>query len=589
MNRLRPLRILAVGTTLAVAVVTPTAHAAGPSRPTTASLRAAGVHYATEQHACAAPRPGHAACFAIRRVPASKATAGARPYTVTPDVATGPAGGYTPSDIGGAYSFSVAHGAGQTVAIVDAFDDPSVASDLSAFDSQYGLHQETPSTFEVVNQAGAASPLPTSDAGWAGEETLDVQAVRGLCHECRIILVEANSSAITDLAAAANEAAVLGATVISNSYGDPESDPLITPQIAADYNHPRVVLTAAAGEDGWNSWDVANNAVASSDEPNFPASSPTVVAVGGTSLYLNADGSYGGETVWNANGLSDTNGMNASRGLGASGGGCSTVSPATPWQKAVAGWAATGCGNNRLVSDISAVGDPMTGYDVFQTFGATTPGWETLGGTSLSAPVIAAMYADAGGAHGTPYPSLDLYGHVSSDRASLHDVVIGGNGFCDNDSTTHCANASGGNPNTVGEGLLDCAFAATGTTVLSTTGACDASPGYDGPSGVGTPHGVGALTPLSLAVRISDTARSRTRFAFSARVTEPTRGGSKNLVYSWSFGDGAKSSAVAPAHTFHGTGKHRVSLVVTDSFGQTGRGARNVTVKPKHRPKHKHH
>ena len=586
---MRALRILAVGTTLAVGVIAPATTAAGAPQPSTASLRAAGVHYATTQHACAAPRPGHAACFAMRRVPASRGTAGAQPYIVTPDVATGPAGGYTPSDIGSAYDFSIAHGAGQTVAIVDAFDDPTVAPDLAAFDSQYGLHQETPSTFEVVNQFGAGSPLPTSDPGWAGEETLDVQAVRGLCHECKIILVEANSSAITDLAAAANEAAALGATVISNSYGDPESDPLITPEIDADYNHPRVVLTAAAGEEGWDSWDVANSGSPSSNEPNFPATLPTVVAVGGTSLFLNADGSYGGETVWNGNGLSDVNGTNASAGLGATGGGCSTLSLATPWQKAAAGWAATACGNDRLVSDVSAVGDPLTGYDVFQTFGATNPGWETLGGTSLSAPVIAAMFAEAGGSHGTPYPSLDLYGHVSSDRTSLHDIVVGGNGFCDNDSATHCANHSGGNPNTLGHGLLDCGFADSGTTVLSTTGACDAAPGYDGPSGVGTPNGLRALDPLSLGVRIAAIATSRTRFAFSAHVTEPTRGGSKNLLYRWSFGGGSTSSAIAPTHTFHGVGKHRVVLTVSDSFGQSGRGARNVTVKPKHRPRHKHH
>jgi hypothetical protein len=577
MNRLRTLAIAAVTAVIAVGIVAPTT-AAATSRGASTALRAPGTHYATEQPTCAAAVSGHASCFAIRRVPASKATPGAKPYTVTPDVATGLAGGYTPDDIAHAYNVTPTGGAGQTVAIVDAFDDPTVASDLAAFDSHYGFHAEKPSTFEQVNELGTPSPLPAADPAWAAEETLDVQAVRGLCHQCRIVLVEAASISITDLATATNTAAAMGATVISNSYGFAENDPSITPTVISDYNHQRVAITAAAGEDGWDSWDVANNGSASSNEPNAPASLPTVVSVGGTSLYLNSDGSYGGETVWNGNGLGDVNGRNAGSALGASGGGCSTVSLADAWQEAVAGWANTGCGNNRLASDVSAVADPLTGYDVYQTYGTAAPGWETLGGTSLSAPVIAAMYALAGGAHRTPYPSLDLYGHVST--SAVHDVVIGGTGYCDNDSATHCAAASGGNPNTLGFGQLDCAFAPTGTTVMAATGACDATKGYDGPSGVGTPDGLAAFTPVSLGVTIKAERKSRTKYSFSAKVSDPTRGGTKTLHYLWQWKDGSpESEARQPTHKFHGTGKHRIKLVMFDSYNQTGHA--NVAIKVK--------
>ena len=218
----------------------------------------------------------------------------------------GPSGGYTPAQLAKAYGVDVnaAASANQTVAIVDAFDDPTVKTDLATFDTNYGLPAETSTSFRVVNQTGG-STLPAANAGWAGEITLDVQAVRGLCHKCKILLVEANSNSFDDLAAAVNEAATLHANEISNSYGGAETGAGITPTIAAAYNHPGIAIVASTGDDGWYDWDRLNNLVAGANAPQAPAALPSVVGVSGTSLYLNPDGTRAGETVWNNNGPND--------------------------------------------------------------------------------------------------------------------------------------------------------------------------------------------------------------------------------------------------------------------------------------------
>src|SRR5581483_3938103 len=119
-----------------------------------------------------------------------------------------------------AYGLNNGASTNQTVAIVDAFADPSVKADLNTFDAHYGLPHETSTSFKVITQTGSTNLSGvTPDAGWAGEITLDVQTVRGLCHKCRILLVEANSSSDADLAAGVNQAVHQGAKIVSNSYG----------------------------------------------------------------------------------------------------------------------------------------------------------------------------------------------------------------------------------------------------------------------------------------------------------------------------------------------------------------------------------
>jgi subtilase family serine protease len=532
---------------------------------------------------CAAPERGHSSCLAMRRVVVKPTTLGARAMTSRPAYTTGPAGGLTPGDLATAYGINASAATTVTVGIVDAFDDPNALTDLNTFDAQYSLPTETAISFKKVSQTGSGTLLPVPDPGWAGEISLDLDAVRGLCQTCKIVLVEATSSSIADLATAENEAVKLGATVITNSYGGAESGPIPASMLSA-YNHPGVVITAATGDDGMFDWDSSNESRNTSAAPELPSSLSTVVAVGGTTLYLNADTTRSAETVWNENGSSDVTGASLDRAMGASGGGCSTQVLAPGWQRSVLNYAQTTCGTKRLAADIAALADPFTGYDVvdtFDTFGS--PSWQTFGGTSLASPLVAAMWALAGGSGGVTYPSLSLYGHFKSDPThSLYDVTAGGNGFCDGTPATACANYFG-SPNTFGEGTLDCAWPANSTALSLGTRACDAATGYDGPSGVGTPVGVNAFKAMVPTVKVTAPAtvthRMSTKLSAVAS-TDPFPGGVLTS-YGWTFGDGTTASTISPlvAHTYAAAGTKSLTLKITDNYGRVGSATVPVVVR----------
>jgi subtilase family serine protease len=533
---------------------------------------------------CAAAVPGRMSCDAIgyrtRMVSSAEATrlraAGiARPTTPT-SVAAGPAGGYSPSQLGTAYGVNPAAATTQTVAIVDAYKDPSVTADLNAFDANYGLPAETSSTFNVVSQTGGSVSGVNSDVGWSGEITLDVDAVRGLCHACKILLVEANSANSADLAAAVNYAAA-HASIVSNSYGGPEfsGDPY-----ASSYDHSGVAILASTGDDGWYDWDVFNNGDSTPNAPQVPASYSTVVGVGGTTLNLNPDDTRASETVWNDNGLDDVPGQ-SSGPLGAAGSGCSTLYTAQTWQKGVSGYSSLGCGTtDRNGVDVAADADYLTGYDTYETTGwctttddngnpcpASDPGWATFGGTSLSSPLVAAMWALAGGPAGVKYPALTLYGHFNTSPSQLFDVTSGGNAYCGGDSATGCT--GGANPNQALGELLDCMWGPTGSTVLTNIAQCNAQAGYDGVSGVGTPKGVTPFQPLSPTAVIQDpgTVYAGVAHVFSASGSTVPFPGDSIAQYKWSWGDGTTTttSSVTTSHTYASTGAETVGLTVTDS------------------------
>jgi hypothetical protein len=290
------------------------------------------------------------------------------------------------------------------------------------------------------------------------------------------LLVEANSEDLADLAAAVNEAVSLGASEVSNSYGALEAAMGVSEQAA--YDHSGVVVVAASGDSGYLNWDFVAQAMSAPEMPDAPASLPTVVSVGGTSLKLTSAGARASEAVWNNSGPPSGRKF---KQFAASGGGCSTLFTAPSWQQSAGGWASAACGDKRLDNDVAAVADPYTGFDIFDSFeyskGFTT-GWLTIGGTSLSSPLIAALYGLAGGGHGTSYPASTLYTHLGQS-ASLYDVAKGGNGYCDGLAPGPC-----GEPE-VNEilGNVDC----------QGTSACDAIAGFDGPAGVGTPTGLVAL------------------------------------------------------------------------------------------------
>jgi hypothetical protein len=537
--------------------------------PAQATVAAGASGYARIQPACQPPQPAHASCFALIRqaVPATEAgRPGVRRFTApgrgSSSATAGPAGGLTPADLAGAYNYApTATGTGQTVAIVDAFDDPKIEQDLKEFDSHYELAECTTANgcFKKVGQTGETTSLPEADkTAWSVEISLDVEAVHAACPNCKILLVEANSTSFVDLAAAVDEAVALGANEVSNSYGGYEES--WAAEVEPDYHHPGVVIAAATGDRGWSSWAAANEGFAPSSPaaPNIPSSLPDVVAVGGTTLEL-AGEKRASETVWNGNGPLNTSPFIE----GATGGGCSLVFTAPLWQQDAAGFGATGCGTKRSTGDVAAVADPLTGFDIFDTYNcgpscAGVKGWLTIGGTSLSTPLISAMYALAGGPAGVGFPALTLYGHFK-DASAISDVTKGGNGYCDDEGK-----ACGINAELAEEGLGRFRFDCEGTT------SCNATSGFDGPSGVGAPASLSLFKPLLPTAVITLPAKLVTGvpLAFGAAgSTDPYPGGTTGASYSWTFGDGGSGSGLTPSHTYSSPGKFAVTLTVTDGYG----------------------
>src|SRR5207244_466513 len=238
-------------------------------------------------------------------------------------------------------------------------------------------------SFSKVNQRGGTAP-PAANTGWGQEIDLDIEMVSAVCPNCKILLVEADSNSFTDLGAAVNEAIALGATAISNSYGGGEF--FGETGYAGPYNHPGVPITASSGDGGYG--------------VEVPAAYNTVVAVGGTSLTTAANARGWTETAWNG-----------------AGSGCSSQISKRTWQ------ADTAC-SRRMVADVSAVSDPNTGVAVYDSYGSSGgANWYVFGGTSVAAPIIAAVYAVAGNAAAVTYGSFP-YAHTSA----LWDVTSGTNG-----------------------------------------------------------------------------------------------------------------------------------------------------------------
>ncbi|WP_034263046.1 S53 family peptidase [Actinospica robiniae] len=327
--------------------------------------------------------------------------------------------GYGPSSIQSAYKLpSSTAGSGETVAIVDAYNDPTAAADLAVYRSQFGLAACTVASgcLKIVSQTGSTTSLPKTDAGWATEESLDLDMVSATCPNCHIILVEATSSSNANLGKAVNEAAALGADAISNSYGGSESSSDKTYDTTY-YDHPGIAITASSGDSGYGA--------------QYPAASPYVTAVGGTSLSTSSNSRGWTETAW-----SDA------------GAGCSAYDAQPSYQASVG----TGC-SKRAIADVSAVADPNTGVAVYDsTAYEGYVGWQVYGGTSVASPIIASVYALAGNTASVNNAAL-----AYANTGSLNDVTSGSDGSC------------------------------------STSQLCKARAGWDGPTGLGTPNGVGAF------------------------------------------------------------------------------------------------
>ena len=346
-------------------------------------------------------------------------------------VASASANWLTPAAIHSAYALPRVAPRSQTVAVVVAFDDPTIEQDLRTFSRRFGLRAcpRANGCLRRVNQRGQSGSLPPRDptgGKWTTETALSAETLHGVCQNCRLLIVEADSESNTDLATAVDTAARLGAREISTSYIFTEG--LLDGGLASHYDHPGVVITAAAGDDGF------------SYGTNVPASYPGVVAVGGTNLHVDRRGRWAGESIWRS-----ADGTTAS--------GCSLFTTAPAWQASLA--AKVGCGTKRAVVDVAAAAGPSA--PLF----SSTPldpqgerGWFDVDGTSLSSPIVAGVFALAGGIERGRSAASVLYTRLHTTPNAFHDITAGTNGTC------------------AGKAI------------------CRAGRGYDGPTGVGTPRGL---------------------------------------------------------------------------------------------------
>jgi subtilase family serine protease len=307
---------------------------------------------------------------------------------------TGGTGGYTPTQIRHAYGFdrislaggTAADGSGQTIAIVTAYGDSHLVGDLAAFDTRFNL--PTPA-LTVVAQDGS-SQLPPDDPGWTQETALDVEWAHAIAPGARLLVVETNSADEADCLAGIDYAAgQSGVNIVSLSFGEPEYPAEL--QTDSHFQHAGVVFVAAAGDAG---------------TVTYPAASPYVLAVGGTSLALDGPGNRLSETAW-----------------GQGGGGLSQYEPAPAFQP----WL-----TKRGAPDVAYDADPGTGFAVYNSGGDGGSGWVAMGGTSAGAPQWAGLLAianqgraAAGQAplNGSQVPAL-LYSLPASD---FYDITAGGN------------------------------------------------------------------------------------------------------------------------------------------------------------------
>ena len=349
------------------------------------SATAAAGRQVPVKRLCSTPtRRGQMACMSLVRTDVKGVSA----HAITPNATPS---GYGPTDLRSAYNLTGTGSSSETIAIVDAMDDPNAESDLATYRSQYGLAACTTANgcFRKVNQSGGTS-YPSADSGWAGEISLDLDMVSAIAPGAHILLVEASSANMSDLGAAENEAVALGAKFVSNSWGGSE-DSSVSSSDSSYFNHPGVAITVSAGDSAYGA--------------EYPATSQYVTAVGGTSLSTASNSRGWTESVWHTSSTEGT------------GSGCSAYIAKPSWQTD------SGC-SNRMEADVAAVADPATGVAVYDSYQAT--GWQVYGGTSASSPIIASVYALAGTPGSTDRPAQYIYQHTSS----LYDVTSGSNGSC---------------------------------------------------------------------------------------------------------------------------------------------------------------
>jgi sugar lactone lactonase YvrE len=418
----------------------------------------------TEPYAvCGRPTPRHAACLAIIVPRATALSSPAVLQPASPAVASpsfsggGVGGGYDPAELQSAYDLpSASAGSGQTVAIVDAYNDPDAEPDLSRYRSYYGLSACTAANgcFKKVNQSGETTNYPTANAGWSVEISLDLDMASAACPNCHILLVEAKNNEDENLYTAEDEAVTLGASEVSNSWGGEEYSGETSSD--SNFHHAGVPITASAGDDGY--------------EVEYPAASQYVIAVGGTALTKASNSRGWTETAWSGTGS-----------------GCSKYEPKPSWQTD------SPLCEKRTNNDVAAVASTETpvsvadSYELPKEFSIGEPGWTLVGGTSVSSPLIAGTMALAN-AYTKSFGGADaLYKEASQNGTGVLDNVTSGNNV--KPKTKSC-----------GDYL------------------CIAGPGYNGPTGLGSPYGAPVVLPNAPAV-VTKAASSLTQTTASLNAT----------------------------------------------------------------------
>ena len=514
-----------VGLAVSPSASASSAHAAARTAETASKTLPAG-----ERQVCPTPTsPGVMACLSVIK---SGRRAAFQPDLVNPFA-------YRPVDLQKAYNLVAAskgRGKGMTVAIVDGGDDPDAARNLAAYRKEWGLPACNTATgagcVVKVDQNGKASPLPIADptGSWEVEESLDLDMVSAICPNCRILLVEAGFDAAD----------------IPEQY-----NPDIAQFSAAE--NSAVALGAKFVSNSWGGpesfADQAYNSafrhpgvaitVAAGDEGygvSYPASTQFVTSVGGTSLVPASGKSRGWtESAWSGTGS-----------------GCSAIQAKPAWQ-AVDDTSPDGC-LTRTDNDVSAVADPNTGvwiYDTYPYLGQTLD-WESIGGTSAASPIIAAVYALAGTPKPGTYPASYLYqkGHA----AHLYPATGGTNGWCE-----------------------------TFRAYL-----CHGEPGYDGPTGLGTPDGITAFASTTAGDTISVTDPGTQDVAAGTKLTlalQATDSAGKALT--WTARNLPKGLSISRSGVISGTPvktttalTSKVTVTAADASGAKGSASFTIVVTP---------
>jgi subtilase family serine protease len=300
--------------------------------------------------------------------------------------------GLTPTQIKKIYKLPASGGKG-TIAIVDAYDDPNIESDLGVFDKQYGLPACTIKNgcFEKHKMASSTA----TNSGWALEESLDVEWAHAIAPTAKILLVEAKTPSGANLLGALDYAAARkDAVAVSMSWGGAEFSDEATLDSHFIGKSSSTVFFASSGDDGTGA--------------SWPAASPYVIGVGGTTLETTSStGAFISESAWSG-----------------SGGGVSAYETEPSFQKS---YNIPKANKMRAIPDIAYDADPASGFPIYKTTGTSKNGWYTVGGTSAGAPQWAAIQALGG--------SVTLT-KIYADKAStgtlkfFRDITSGSNGTC---------------------------------------------------------------------------------------------------------------------------------------------------------------